>query len=341
VTQVAGTDVFISYKREDRPRVVALVEGLRASGLRVWWDADIPGGEPWRPAILEQLEHAKCAIVVWSELSVGPAGEFVHEEASRAKARGMLLPVRIDRVVPPLGFGETQSLDLIDWSGRRDTRFNDVLNSARAIVEGRPRPTPTAPRRPSHWTIGAVVAATAAAVGFAANVASLQNAVCRIAGVRALCARLEWGGVPGRLEEAAWIARSPGDCAALRTFIERFPRGVYAEQATRLLQASRKDTAEAWVEETRKVPLFIGKGLRVWPTEEAARADALERGKRDARLACGGFDSGVFRLRDAAVDSSAPEWNCDRSGGGTRCGFEGYAVCQVDAKHTTEREVCQ
>ena len=81
------TDVFLSYKREDEARVAPIVEGLRAAGLSVWWDRDIPGGESWRQTIGEHLEAARCVIVVWSETSVGPAGAFVHEEAGRAKAR--------------------------------------------------------------------------------------------------------------------------------------------------------------------------------------------------------------------------------------------------------------
>ena len=36
------SDVFVSYKAEDRPRVEPLVESLEAEGLSVWWDAHVP-----------------------------------------------------------------------------------------------------------------------------------------------------------------------------------------------------------------------------------------------------------------------------------------------------------
>ncbi len=52
---------------------------------------------------------AKCVIVVWSKRSIAPEGRFVEDEASRAMDRGVYVPVRIDKVHLPLGFGETQA----------------------------------------------------------------------------------------------------------------------------------------------------------------------------------------------------------------------------------------
>jgi len=136
------SDVFISYKREDQPRILPMIEGLRRAGLSVAWDRDIPGGARWRQTLIEHLDSAPCVIVVWSEASAGPAGEFVHEEASRAKARAALLPVRIDSVAEPLGFGEIQSLDLVDWAGDLDdSRFQDVVAAVRGMSIGGVRAT--------------------------------------------------------------------------------------------------------------------------------------------------------------------------------------------------------
>jgi serine/threonine-protein kinase len=39
------SDVFVSYKAEDRRRVQPLVEALQADGLSVWWDAQIGAGD--------------------------------------------------------------------------------------------------------------------------------------------------------------------------------------------------------------------------------------------------------------------------------------------------------
>ena len=135
------SDVFISYKAEDRVRVRPLVEALETDGLSIWWDAHVAGGEEWRDSIQQHLDEAKCIIVIWSKRSIGPEGHFVRDEASRAQRRHAYLPVRIDKVDPPLGFGETQAIPLTGWKGdRSDPRYQAVLAAATAIVSGGARP---------------------------------------------------------------------------------------------------------------------------------------------------------------------------------------------------------
>ncbi len=275
VTEPTTSTIFVSYKREDRARVAPLVEGLRTARLTVWWDADIPGGVNWRPTILEHLEASSCVIVVWSAGSVSEAGGFVHEEAARAKARGSLLPVRLDAVAPPLGFGEIQSLDLIGWSGRSDDpRVADIADAARALVQGGPRPRPRAVTL-SQWTMGAFVASALAGLGFFADVASFQHTVCRAPGLRYACANLGLGGIPSPAEQAMWDARPLGDCEWLRGFLVRFPAGAHADEAGRRLQALRRTAEDTWRPETRPVPLFVGLPER----------PGFHRGRRASRCA--------------------------------------------------------
>jgi serine/threonine-protein kinase len=45
------SDVFVSYKAEDRRRVKPLVDALEAEGYSVWWDEQIGGGAPRRHSI--------------------------------------------------------------------------------------------------------------------------------------------------------------------------------------------------------------------------------------------------------------------------------------------------
>jgi TolB-like protein len=134
------SDVFISYKAEDRRRVQPLVAALEAEGLSVWWDAQIGGGDEWRRSIEQQLDAAKCVLVVWSKRSTAPEGRFVRDEASRAMERGVYLPVRIDNVRLPLGFGETQALALAGWKGgRNDARYRAIFAAVQTIVDGKAR----------------------------------------------------------------------------------------------------------------------------------------------------------------------------------------------------------
>lgn len=336
------TDVFISYKREDEPRVAPIVEGLRAAGLSVWWDRDIPGGEAWRQSISEQLDAARCVIVVWSETSVGPLGEFVQDEAGRAKARGILIPVRIDRVTEPLGFGEIQSLDLVGWRGnRRNLRFRNLVAAAKAVVAGGPRPRPMTPGRLARllaaWGGGLGVAAMV--LGFATDLAGLQKPLCKIPGVRAVCASSGLGGVPTKEEETLWAKRVPGDCENLRAYLARFPEGAYAEEAGRRLQAAETVGEESWIPEVHRLPLTVRTTLSPLAGEEAARADALTRGATDARATCESFSIGEFRLVSATAE--AQSWRCSARGSGWVCGFDGQAICQVEARQVRQRQVCR
>lgn len=137
------SDVFVSYKAEDRSRVEPLVDELESEGLSVWWDARVGGGEAWRETIAKQLEAAGCVIVVWSKRSTGPEGRFVRDEANRALRRGTYLPITIDKVEPPLGFGETQALDLRGWKGDPADRRYRVIRDCVYSILGREKPAGT------------------------------------------------------------------------------------------------------------------------------------------------------------------------------------------------------
>ena len=175
-------DVFVSYKAEDRSRVAPLVQALEQDGFSVWWDAHIGGGDRWRETILKNLESAPCVIVVWSKRSTGPDGEFVRDEATRAKRRNAYLPVRIDKVDPPLGFGETQALSLHGWKGDpADDRYRAVVDAVRHRVGHDARPAhQERPKGVSRRT--AIVRATGVAALAAAGTGAWWSSKGRAAG---------------------------------------------------------------------------------------------------------------------------------------------------------------
>jgi len=163
------SDVFVSYKAEDRKRVRRLVEALEADGLSVWWDAQIGGGDEWRRTIEEQLDSAPCVLVVWSKRSTGSEGRFVRDEASRAMERSVYLPVRIDDVRLPLGFGETQVLSLVGWNGdRANQAYEAVLDCIHSIQSKTPLSRPARTSGPRGTNRRTALGATAAAVAAAA-----------------------------------------------------------------------------------------------------------------------------------------------------------------------------
>ena len=134
---IGATDVFVSYKAEDRSRLLPLIDALEAEGFSVWWDTHIGGGAHWREDIQDHLDAAKCVIVAWSRRSVGPGGDFVRDEANRARRRGAYLPIRLDSSEPPLGFGEIQTVSLKGWRGdRSDPRFRAIVDILRRRIAG-------------------------------------------------------------------------------------------------------------------------------------------------------------------------------------------------------------
>jgi TIR domain-containing protein len=337
-----AVDVFVSYKREDRPRVAPLVESLRTAGFNVWWDADIPGGATWRAELLRWLDSARCVIVVWSERSVSGLGDFVIEEAERARQRRVLLPIRIDRVSPPIGFGQIQTVDVIDWDGDRDdSRLVDVAEAVKSIASGRSRRYGAPAIRRRGRQLAGAAAIGAPLIAFGLNVADLQSTVCAVPGVNAACRELGLGNVASRSQKAAWLMRPAGDCDWLRTLLASEPKGPYASEALARLQARHTVTEESWRAEARRVPLFVRMSATPLPSREAAENDALARGEKDARALCAGYQGELFRLRSATVDRDSVEWRCETRGGAVRCSADAQAVCEIEARHTIAKDVCE
>lgn len=128
-------DVFLSYKREDSARVRKLVAALRARGLDVWWDEDIPPSAPWESTIEQALREAKAVLVCWSPASV--ASENVRSEARVAREDGRLIQAFVRTCSPPLFFGERQGIDLGNWRGKADDpRISRIVDCVHEIAGG-------------------------------------------------------------------------------------------------------------------------------------------------------------------------------------------------------------
>lgn len=118
-------DVFVSYAREDRDAVQRLADALAENRLRVWWDRDLIAGIEFATVIKAKLESAAVVLGLWSDESVRSA--FVRDECTHALRAGKLLPVRIEEVDLPLGFGQLHTLDLLDWDGDADDEAFQAL----------------------------------------------------------------------------------------------------------------------------------------------------------------------------------------------------------------------
>ena len=110
-------DIFISYANADRAVAQSLADALDALGWSVWWDREIPFGKPFDQVIEEELNAARCVVVLWSKDSV--RSRWVKAEAAAAADRDRLIPMVIDDSPLPLEFRRIQSAMLPGWNGDR------------------------------------------------------------------------------------------------------------------------------------------------------------------------------------------------------------------------------
>ena len=82
--------------------------------------------------------------MAWTEASV--ASEWVIEEAEVGKKKNILIPLFLESVEPPLGFGAFQALDLSGWDGKIESQVFEQLVQDMERVLGS-RPTATAKKR--------------------------------------------------------------------------------------------------------------------------------------------------------------------------------------------------
>jgi len=140
IRKTSSTDVFLSYAREDRERVAQLVQGLEAQGWHVFWDYTILPGDRWEDIIESAIENAKCVVVVWSGQSI--ESDWVREEAEIGKKRKILVPVRIEPVNIPIGFGRIHSADLAGWDGDLEhVNYQLFLMGVKKYIRDSARPT--------------------------------------------------------------------------------------------------------------------------------------------------------------------------------------------------------
>src|ERR1700749_4793185 len=130
------SDIFISYAREDRGRAEHLARAFEQQGWTVWLNKVIPPGRKYGDVIGEELASAKAVVVLWSSASV--ASDWVKDEAQEGSTRGVLVPVRLEKLSPPYGFRQVQTADLSEWDGSGSNAELQGLYSGIADVIKKP-----------------------------------------------------------------------------------------------------------------------------------------------------------------------------------------------------------
>jgi len=148
-------DIFISFTHKDEERVQHLVRALEELGWSVFWDRHIPAGKTWRSYIGQALNEARCVVVAWSRHSID--SQWVAEEADEGQKRGILVPVLLDAVEPPIGFRSIQAGNLVEWvPGRPSSRFEQLTRDIEAVLGSRAVEASTGPPADSKTPAGEV-----------------------------------------------------------------------------------------------------------------------------------------------------------------------------------------
>jgi formylglycine-generating enzyme required for sulfatase activity len=133
------SDIFLSYKSENREKAQIIADALEQKGFSVWWDPIIPPGRKFDEVIEEELNAAKCVVVLWSEKSVN--SKWIRTEAAEGDRRGILIPVLIEDVTPPLAFRLIEAAKFIDWDGTvPNPEFDLLLGSVSKMLGKVPAP---------------------------------------------------------------------------------------------------------------------------------------------------------------------------------------------------------
>ncbi len=95
-------DVFISYSREDKDRVLDLAGKLRAAGVNLWIDqGGIDGATQWGEEIVNALDHAKVLLLVVTA-SAARSHNVAKEVVLISERKGHILPVHLEQTtIPP------------------------------------------------------------------------------------------------------------------------------------------------------------------------------------------------------------------------------------------------
>ena len=127
------SDIFLSYKSEDKEKAHKIAAAIENNGYSVWWDRIIPPGQPYYDVIEEELKSADCVVVLWSNKSVESLN--VKTEANEGYNRRILIPVLIENVKQPLAFRLLKAANLEKWNGSSSHHeFQLILESIKRIL---------------------------------------------------------------------------------------------------------------------------------------------------------------------------------------------------------------
>src|ERR1700733_9979939 len=96
-------DVFISYSRDDKDRVISIATELRAAGVSLWIDqGGIDGAAMWSEEIVNAIDSAKVLMLMVSERAVA-SHNVVKEVVLASERKSHILPIHLEPTRIPAG----------------------------------------------------------------------------------------------------------------------------------------------------------------------------------------------------------------------------------------------
>jgi len=140
MTQAA--DVFISYSREDKDKVLELASQLRSAGVSIWIDqGGIDGAAMWGEAIVHAIERAKVMVLMVTESSVR-SHNVAKEVVLTSERKGYILPVLLEpTTIPPSLKYPLAGIQQIEYfQGDPEQNLQSILRSLEKLGVAIPAP---------------------------------------------------------------------------------------------------------------------------------------------------------------------------------------------------------
>lgn len=140
--QAGVYDVFLSYRGDERARVLEIAENLQAIGLRPWVDVwDLVPGRPWQEELEKAIGSIKTAAIFFGANGLGPWEDremraFL-EEFVRVRARviPILLPGAADQPLLPIFL---RAFTWVDLRRMSPSNLEDLRPLIAGIIDQRP-----------------------------------------------------------------------------------------------------------------------------------------------------------------------------------------------------------
>lgn len=136
------SQIFLSYAREDKPRVDQIYAALKKAGLNPWMDEPprpyqmegLQPGEFWEEEIRKRMREARITLVFFSIRSVEKEGYVQREyrlaldrKAQQPQHQPSLIPVLLDACEPPSLRVDTVSYHQLHWYRLYEASIEDLV----------------------------------------------------------------------------------------------------------------------------------------------------------------------------------------------------------------------